>query len=85
MFSPNGIGPEVNNSICVKGDCISNFSYAVYNRWGEKVFETSAQSICWDGTYKGKELNPGVFTYSLKVTLTNGDIVLESGNVTLVK
>ena len=85
IFSPNGTGVDINNTICVKGDCIGSFIYTVFNRWGEKVFETSEQSICWDGTFKGKELNPGVFTYSLKVTLTNGEIILESGNVTLVR
>ena len=60
-------------------------SYAIYDRWGAKVFETSSTSICWDGTYKGKELNAGVFAYKLIVTLNNGDYKEESGNVTLIR
>ena len=40
---------------------------------------------CWDGTYKGKALNAGTFVYKLIVTLSNDDLIEESGNITLVR
>src|SRR5574337_419493 len=70
-FSPNNDG--VNDQLCVFGiQCISTFDLVVYDRWGEKVFESTDPSKCWDGTYKGQAMNPGTFVYYLQATLTNG-------------
>jgi len=85
VFSPNGTGPTANNTLCVYGSCISELQYAVYNRWGEKVFETTDSNICWDGMYKDKPLNSGVFAYKLIVTLFDGTYIEESGNLTLIR
>jgi gliding motility-associated-like protein len=85
VFSPNGAADEENRQVCVYGNCIVSLNYAVFNRWGEKVFETSDLSNCWDGTYKGMPLNSGVYTYLLKVSLINGEVVTQSGNVTLIR
>jgi gliding motility-associated-like protein len=86
VFAPNAsTGSAENTQLCIYGNCISSLSYAIYDRWGAKVFETTSTSICWDGTYKGKELNAGVFAYKLIVTLNNGDYKEESGNVTLIR
>jgi gliding motility-associated-like protein len=85
VFSPNGSGPDVNNTQCVYGTCIAELSYAIYNRWGEKGFETTDPLVCWDGTYKGKPMNSGVFAYKLVATLFDGTTVEESGNLTLIR
>jgi hypothetical protein len=39
----------------------------------------------WDGTYNGRELNIGVYVWVAEVELLDGNVVLRSGNVTLVK
>jgi gliding motility-associated-like protein len=87
VLSPNGTGAAANKTICVYGGCVAEITFAIYNRWGEKVFETANVNLteCWDGTYKGKEMNAGTFAYKLIVTLTNNDIIEESGNITLVR
>jgi gliding motility-associated-like protein len=85
IFSPNETGPEINNRLCVIGNCISQLRYSIYNRWGEMVFSTEDISICWDGTYKGKPCQTGVYAYSLVVTKTNGETIVQSGNLTLIK
>jgi gliding motility-associated-like protein len=87
VFSPNGAGSSANKTICVYGGCVSELSFAIYNRWGEKVFETSDVTLteCWDGTYEGRELNSGTFVYKLIVTLTNNEVIEESGNITLIR
>jgi gliding motility-associated-like protein len=85
-FSPNGSGPSANNSLCIYGNCITSLNYAVYDRWGEKVFETTeVDQQCWDGTFRGKELNSGIYAYKIRVTLTDGTYVEESGNLTLLR
>ncbi len=81
--SPNNDGQ--NDFECVMGNCIRTLFFAIYDRWGEKVFETSDPGICWDGTYKGRAIDPAVFVYHLEATLTSGEVVSQKGNITLVK
>ncbi len=83
IFSPNSDGK--NDQQCVLGNCIESMEFSIYNRWGEKVFTTTDQSSCWDGTFKGKKVNSGVFVYKLKARLTNGGEVNQSGNITVTQ
>ncbi len=88
IFVPNAFSPNKdgqNDLECVMGDCIETLYFAIYDRWGEKVFETIDQKICWDGTYNGKLMNTAVFVYYMKVTLINGQQITEKGNVSLIK
>jgi gliding motility-associated-like protein len=82
-FSPNGDG--MNDVECVLGNCIQSMYFAVYDRWGEKVFESNDAKTCWDGTYKGEMLNTAVFVYYLNATLVNGEVVTQKGNISLVR
>jgi len=82
-FSPNGDGE--NELECIYSDCMESFVFSIYNRWGEKVFETSSMNICWDGTWKGKELNSGVFIYSIEGYLINGERISQKGNISLIR
>ncbi|MEJ7685267.1 MAG: gliding motility-associated C-terminal domain-containing protein [Segetibacter sp.] len=50
-FTPNGDG--INDKVFVRGYGISKMTWRIYNRWGEKVFETNDKTQGWDGTYKG--------------------------------
>lgn len=81
FFSPNGDG---NNDVeCVYGGCFESMKFSIYDRWGEKVFETTDQSVCWDGTYRGQRLDPGVYVYYIEGTRLTGLPVKISGNITL--
>lgn len=83
VFSPNGDG---NNDILhVLGKGITDLQFIIYDRWGEKVFETNDATTGWDGTYKGDPMNIGVFVYYVKGKLKNGDDVTKKGNVTLLR
>jgi len=83
-FSPNGIGP--NDLHCVKGgDCIKSMAFGIYDRWGNKVFESTNPKTCWDGTFNGQALDPAVFVYHLSASLTSGETVERQGNITLVR
>ena len=82
-FSPNNDGE--NDILCVYSDCMEHMTFSIYNRWGEKVYTTSSMTICWDGTWKGKELNSAVFVYVLEGSLINGQIVQQKGNISLIR
>ncbi|MDX2359268.1 MAG: gliding motility-associated C-terminal domain-containing protein [Crocinitomicaceae bacterium] len=85
IFSPNAIGPAANEQLCVYGNCISELRYSVYNRWGELVFETTSIGDCWNGEFKGQPAITGVYAYKLYAKLFDGEVIEESGNVTLVR
>ncbi|CAN5399328.1 hypothetical protein BH09BAC5_BH09BAC5_01840 [soil metagenome] len=82
-FSPNG--DNQNDVFYVRGKCIKTIDLQIYNRWGEKVFETQDVSIGWDGTWRGVACEPAVFTYVLRGSLLDGSDIDKKGNISLVK
>ncbi|MFB0924646.1 MAG: PKD domain-containing protein, partial [Vicingaceae bacterium] len=56
-FTPLG---SSNNILYVKGKLgIKTMNFVIYNRYGQKVFETTDVNQGWDGPHNGKDLNPG--------------------------
>lgn len=83
-FSPNNDG--VNDRLCVRqAPCIIKFKLQIFNRWGEKVFDTNNAASCWDGTFNGKDCNTATFSYIVNATTTSGKEIVKNGNVTLVR
>ncbi|PCJ24244.1 MAG: hypothetical protein COA97_10140 [Flavobacteriales bacterium] len=82
-FSPDS---DINNILYVKGKIvIQTMNFTIYNRYGQKVFETTDKEQGWDGTHNGNKLNPGVFVYYVNVTFIDGSSGQLKGNVTLVR
>lgn len=82
-FSPNDDGE--NDILCVYSDCMESMTFTLFNRWGEKVYQTNNMSVCWDGTWNGKPLNSAVFVYTLDGYLINGELIEQKGNVSLIR
>jgi gliding motility-associated-like protein len=59
--------------------------FVVYNRWGEKVFETKNINEGWNGKYNGEACSPGVYVWYLEAVLLNGETIKRKGNVSLVR
>ena len=83
VFSPNG--DNENDILYVRGKGIESVSFVVYNRWGNKVFESNSLAEGWDGTFRGQEQSSAVFVYFIKATFVNGKSIEEKGNVSIVK
>jgi gliding motility-associated-like protein len=84
VFSPNNDG--VNDVLYVLGHGIRTMELIIFNRWGEKVFETTDQSIGWDGTFRGQVLNPAVFMYQFTAELEDKvESVVSKGSITIVR
>ncbi len=85
-FSPNKDG---HNDIFIlqgMGLCMTDFLMVIYDRWGEKIFEATSPNIGWDGSYKGKVMDPGVFVYHITATFTgNKESFVKKGNITLIR
>ncbi len=88
LYVPNAFSPNndyQNDLQCVFGNCITELYFAIFDRWGEKVFETTDPKQCWDGTYRGKPMNTAVFVYVVEATLITGDNIKLKGNLTLFR
>jgi len=82
-FSPNNDGQ--NDELYVRGDCIKSLDFMVFDRWGNKVFETTDKNIPWDGRYKGEPMNTGSYVYYLTATLYDSSSIQKKGDVALVR
>ncbi|HXP51827.1 MAG TPA: gliding motility-associated C-terminal domain-containing protein, partial [Bacteroidia bacterium] len=82
-FSPGNNGH--NDVLYVRGNCINTLDFIVFDRWGNKVFETNDKSIGWDGNYKGSPMNTGSYSYLLTATEYDGSVITRHGNITLVR
>ncbi|MCX6197898.1 MAG: gliding motility-associated C-terminal domain-containing protein [Bacteroidetes bacterium] len=82
-FSPNGDGN--NDVFTVYGSGLAKANLKIFNRWGEKVFDSQNQWLGWDGTYKGVIQNPGVYTYYLEGVYLNGKVKEKKGTVSLIR
>jgi gliding motility-associated-like protein len=83
-FSPNN--PSANNILYARGgECLVPFDFIVYDRWGNKVFETHDVNIGWNGEYRGQPMNTGTYVYYVGGTTPQGKTVSQKGNVSLVR
>lgn len=90
-FSPNGDGDNDELQIYYGLPiCITKFRIVLYNRWGEKILDTTDSQFKWDGTYKGWILGritggSEVYSYWLKAEFMDGTSTFRKGNITLVR
>ncbi len=82
-FTPGKFG--VNSVVKVIGFGIKEMQWRIYNRWGQKIFETNDRSIGWDGTFNGKLQPLDVYTYTLDVKFSDGKTFRKTGDITLLK
>jgi len=73
VFTPDNDG--VNDVWYIPNSGMKEFHVDIYDRWGLKVFETTADEIRWDGhSTSGKLLNDGTYYFVLKAVLKSGYI-----------
>jgi gliding motility-associated-like protein len=95
VFTPNGDG--INDVFDIKGPGIKQYSYNIYNRWGELVFSyatalkspapvpisSGGNSGGWDGTFKGAPAPEEVYIYMITVKDIDDNLHYLHGNVTI--
>ena len=70
-FSPNGDG--INERFQAKSyQSIVEFSAAIYNRWGQKLYSWTDPKDGWDGTFNGKPVKQGVYFLNVKAKGADG-------------
>ena len=85
-FSPNNDGENDRIKLLYGNyDCIKTYLFVVYDRWGEKVFESQNPKDEWNGSYNGRVENNAVFVWYMKAELLNGDKIVKKGNISLAR
>jgi len=92
IYVPNAFTPGgsdlINNEFrpIVKGEDPLQYSFMVFNRWGELIFESSHPSIGWDGYYKGLLSQTDVYVWKVScVDASTNNRHEYIGHVTLLK
>ena len=87
-FSPNGDRTNDYFRIRIKdAAAISEFNIYIYDKLGGKVYESNDINQAWNGTFKGKPVNAGVYVYYVNVKPANTSLsdMPYKGNLTLIK
>ncbi len=88
IFIPNAFTPDANGRNEVfKPECSGGKDYklTIFNRWGEKVFETNNVSQGWDGTYASKIAPDGVYVYHVEFKNYKDKIYQFNGTLHLLR
>ena len=83
IFTPNGDG--VNDTFQPKGYGIVKYNLQVFDRWGEKLYETTDFTKGWDGTFKGKLSKEESYIWKIVVNNAQGKIKEYTGHVSILK
>lgn len=91
VFSPNDDG--INDKFTVYGDpkkLLNIKQLLIFDRWGEMVFvgenlPPNDPRFGWDGSFRGKVMNPDVFVWWTEIAFENGTISFLKGGVMLVR
>ncbi len=84
-FTPNGDG--INDAWLVYDtyDCLKSVTARVYNRYGNKVFESKDYRNKWDGRYQNKPVPDGTYYAVIDYTLVTGRVVSVKTDVTILR
>jgi gliding motility-associated-like protein len=84
-FSPNQDGMNDYLNIISNNEDISHFHLSIYNRWGQKVFESNSIEKSWDGKYKNIAQEIGIYAYIVSYAINGETQPLKTGNITLIR
>lgn len=92
LFMPNAFTPNndsKNDEFLGNGyyDGLSDYQMQIWNRWGEKIFESDDPRQGWNGQYQnsGDLLPQGVYVYKVNYTGPRGEKESQDGHVTLIR
>lgn len=94
FYAPNAFRPgsQVNGFFTLFGsDSIEEIEeMMVFTRWGESVFKRTnflpdIPQLGWDGTFRGQVLDAGVFVWYARLRLRTGKVIVEKGDITLIR
>jgi gliding motility-associated-like protein len=83
-FSPNGDGKNDVFKVILNKE-VSSFAMRIYNRWGEKIFESTDAKLGWDGRYKGAMQPTEVYVCYFTITKFDGEVIHQETSFSLLR
>ena len=87
-FIPNVFSPgndSMNEMFQPFSEAVTFTQMMIYDRWGNKIFQSEDSNPSWNGTLNGRLLAPGVFVYVIEGFCKNGEEILFADDVTLIR
>jgi gliding motility-associated-like protein len=85
VFTPDGAGPLKNDKFWVEASGYDSYQILIFDRWGEKLYESHKLEEPWDGKYKGELVQMDAYVYEVQVTSFSKKLYKFSGTVLLVR
>ncbi|MCB9252739.1 MAG: gliding motility-associated C-terminal domain-containing protein [Flavobacteriales bacterium] len=85
VFTPDGAGPSVNDKFTVVASGYITYQILIFNRWGEKLYESTKLEEPWDGYYNGELCQMDAYVYQVNVTSFSGELYKYNGTVILLR
>ena len=95
IFVPDAFSPDdngINDRFVVYGgpEVRQIRQFKVFSRWGELVYErrefmANEESAGWDGKFRGKLMNQGLFTWMAEIEFIDGVVIVYEGDTTLLR
>ncbi|MCB0565807.1 MAG: gliding motility-associated C-terminal domain-containing protein, partial [Phaeodactylibacter sp.] len=63
----------------------ADYLLAVYDRYGGQLFESRDINVGWNGKSRGKRVPVGLYAYYLRIEQSDGTVVEQSGEVSLLR
>lgn len=89
-FTPNGDGRNDVFHVFAGVGVVEIKTFMVFDRWGAKLFQASNiqpndPSLGWDGSFRGKEMPPGVYVFYIEIEFADGLVFPYKGDITLLR
>ena len=90
--NPNGSPGRLYDSKSIENDIFhpmlrgaEKYSFSIYSRWGELLFDTKDPNEGWDGYYKTKLCTQDVYIWKVTATFVDGKTYNKTGDVLLLR
>ena len=86
FYVPNSFTPDangINDFFFGEGEGYTTYKMWVYDRWGEELFFSEENTYKWDGSFKGTQVQEGVYNYRFYLLDWQGHDHQYKGHVTL--
>lgn len=87
LYVPNAFTPNedgVNELFSPVGYGLSEIKLTIFDRWGTQLFKSTNEILGWNGKFKGKVCEPGVYVYKVEILTMVGITETRFGHLVLL-
>jgi gliding motility-associated-like protein len=85
VFRPDDDGRNDRLAPDLSDPFTDHYTWKIFDRWGNLVFESYTPGQAWDGRSRGKDCLSGIYAYFLEVEINGCDRVRRYGDVLLLR